>query len=230
MEHPPTTVFSFELGYRLCGRRVVCRATAGGGGVAPVEVEQQAEQLTEDHYPRVARERQRIVAAGGRVACIEDVQLGELGELRVWKGESKRPGLPLSRSIGDALAKEVGVTAEPALRELAVAADDKMDIFDACGDAVIELSGSLVVQRLLDHHAYGCKAGELVGRSILSCIHPNHQKAFEHTAIALLAMPSPPRAVRMLHSVFYKRSGSRSEVIVIALRPMLPCLCTRLAP
>ena len=96
-----------------------------------------------------------------------------------------------------------------------------MDIFDACGDAVIELSGSLVVQRLLSRHAYGYKAGELVGRSILSCIHPNHQKAFEQTAIALLAMtpqrasgaPSPPRAVRMLHSVFCKRSGSSAEVM-----------------
>ena len=104
---------------------------------------------------------------------------------------------------------------------LGVAAGDKMDIFDTCGDAVIELSGSLVVQRLLDHLAYGCKAGELVGRSIVSCIHPNHQKAFEQTAIALLAMPSPPRAVRMLHSVFYKRSGSRAEVIVTALRPRM---------
>ena len=103
-----------------------------------------------------------------------------------------------------------------------------MDIFDTCGDAVIELSGSLVVQRLLDHLAYGCKAGELVGRSIVSCIHPNHQKAFEQTAIALLAMPSPPRAVRMLHSVFYKRSGSRAEVIVTALRPrMLPPVSRR---
>ena len=96
-----------------------------------------------------------------------------------------------------------------------------MDIFDACGDAVIELSGSLVVQRLLSRHAYGYKAGELVGRSILSCIHPNHQKAFEQTAIALLAMtpqrasgaPSPPGAVRMLHSVFCKSSGSSAEVM-----------------
>jgi len=66
--------------------------------------------LTVDHYPHVEEERCRIETAGGRVAASDDVQLGELGEVRVWKGASSAPGLTISRSVGDAVAKTVGVT------------------------------------------------------------------------------------------------------------------------
>ena len=82
-------------------------------------------QLTEDHYPTEPAERERIVAAGGRVAVAVDVQLGEVGGYRVWKGESTAPGLPLSRSIGDPLAKEIGVTAEPFVREITIKPEDR---------------------------------------------------------------------------------------------------------
>eukprot|EP00316_Scyphosphaera_apsteinii_P021071 CAMPEP_0119327710 /NCGR_PEP_ID=MMETSP1333-20130426/71486_1 /TAXON_ID=418940 /ORGANISM="Scyphosphaera apsteinii, Strain RCC1455" /LENGTH=370 /DNA_ID=CAMNT_0007336381 /DNA_START=58 /DNA_END=1171 /DNA_ORIENTATION=- len=82
-------------------------------------------QLSTDHYPGVDEERQRIIAAGGRVAASDDVQLGEIGELRVWRGTESAPGIPLSRTIGDAIAKEVGVTFEPAIKKLTLAPEDR---------------------------------------------------------------------------------------------------------
>jgi len=89
--------------------------------------------LTEDHYPSVATEKARIEAAGGRVAATEDVQLGELGGQRVWKGTSDKPGLPLSRSIGDKMAKELGVTAEASLNKVTLTADDRFLVLASGG-------------------------------------------------------------------------------------------------
>uniref|UniRef100_A0A7S4BIT3 PPM-type phosphatase domain-containing protein n=1 Tax=Chrysotila carterae TaxID=13221 RepID=A0A7S4BIT3_CHRCT len=90
-------------------------------------------QLSEDHYPAVEQERLRIVEAGGRVAAAVDVQLGEIGVMRVWKGDEGRPGLPLSRSIGDSLAKEVGVTSDPHITEMKLEAQDRFLIIGTGG-------------------------------------------------------------------------------------------------
>ena len=43
----------------------------------------QHRQLTADHYPGVAEERERIIAAGGRVAATDDVQLGARLQLAI---------------------------------------------------------------------------------------------------------------------------------------------------
>ncbi|KAL4855961.1 putative protein phosphatase 2C [Chlorella vulgaris] len=70
--------------------------------------------LTADHKPGVAREQQRIVAAGGRVTRVATDHRGQpMGPQRVFVADSWSPGLALSRSLGDTLAASVGVTAEP---------------------------------------------------------------------------------------------------------------------
>ncbi len=72
-----------------------------------------AAQLTFDHYPSVTCERERIEAAGGRVSATNDVQLGEIGEILVRRGDTNLPGLGISRSIGDSAAKEVTLMHAP---------------------------------------------------------------------------------------------------------------------
>lgn len=89
--------------------------------------------LTEDHYPGVAAEKARIEAAGGRVGATDDVQLGELGGARVWKGDSDVPGLPLSRTIGDEMAKGLGVTANAALKKVTLTAGDRFLVLASGG-------------------------------------------------------------------------------------------------
>lgn len=58
-----------------------------------------------DHKPDVPDERARIEASNGRVF--------EWGSYRVWLQDVDMPGLGMSRSFGDAVAKTVGVTSDP---------------------------------------------------------------------------------------------------------------------
>lgn len=60
---------------------------------------------TKDHKPDVPEECARIVRNNGRVS--------EWGSHRVWLQDVDMPGLAMSRSFGDSVAKTVGVTAEP---------------------------------------------------------------------------------------------------------------------
>ncbi|GAB9469661.1 Protein phosphatase [Globisporangium polare] len=60
---------------------------------------------TRDHKPDVPEEQQRIEANNGRVF--------EWGTYRVWLQDVDMPGLAMSRSFGDAVAKTVGVTSDP---------------------------------------------------------------------------------------------------------------------
>lgn len=60
---------------------------------------------TRDHKPDDPDERQRIEASNGRVF--------EWGSYRVWLQDVDMPGLAMSRSFGDSVAKSVGVTSDP---------------------------------------------------------------------------------------------------------------------
>ncbi|KAE8887374.1 hypothetical protein PF005_g19873 [Phytophthora fragariae] len=60
---------------------------------------------TKDHKPSDPDECARIERSNGRVF--------EWGSYRVWLQDVDMPGLAMSRSFGDAVAKTVGVTAEP---------------------------------------------------------------------------------------------------------------------
>jgi serine/threonine protein phosphatase PrpC len=60
---------------------------------------------TKDHKPDVPEECARIERSNGRVF--------EWGSFRVWLQDVDMPGLAMSRSFGDSVAKTVGVTAEP---------------------------------------------------------------------------------------------------------------------
>ena len=65
-----------------------------------------AEEVSIDHKPERPDEKARIHAAGGRVFAeiFEDDDMD--GPARVWLADMDIPGLAMSRSMGDAIAKQ----------------------------------------------------------------------------------------------------------------------------
>jgi serine/threonine protein phosphatase PrpC len=70
-------------------------------------------QLSVDHKPELPLEKERIEHNGGVVAQFEEDN-GELdGPMRVWVKGEDYPGIATSRSIGDVVAKKIGVIYVP---------------------------------------------------------------------------------------------------------------------
>ena len=72
-----------------------------------------AVQMTQDQKPEDPTELQRIREAGGVVMRLEDERGRRVGPYRVWKVEGMYPGIAMSRSLGDAVAHEIGVISTP---------------------------------------------------------------------------------------------------------------------
>ena len=142
------------------------------------------------------------------------------------QGQISVPGV-----VDPAAAAAVAQAQAAAAATLAVGAEGDAPIFEACGDAVLELGDQFVVTRLLGRTAFGYDPPELVGASIMTILHPSDHQPFVQTAQALLAMAAgtgepgeaaaAPQAVRALHRVFFKRSATAEvqvDSIITAVR------------
>lgn len=65
-----------------------------------------------DHKPELNGEKERILSQGGMVERINEYGV-KMGPYRVWVKDEKYPGLAMSRSIGDFVAKSIGVIPDP---------------------------------------------------------------------------------------------------------------------
>jgi len=79
--------------------------------------------ISVDHKPETESEKERILAAGGRVFPITYPD-GIVGPHRVWLGDVDAPGLAMSRSIGDKIVHSVGVSSEPEFFEWDLKSED----------------------------------------------------------------------------------------------------------
>lgn len=83
----------------------------------PSDIGFQAIDVTQDHKPDLPEEKKRIQEVGGRVFCVR-FDDGIDGPARVWLSYADIPGLAMSRSLCDTIAKEAGVVSEPDLYEV----------------------------------------------------------------------------------------------------------------
>jgi serine/threonine protein phosphatase PrpC len=70
-------------------------------------------QLTKDQKPQDEEEKKRIEKSGGRVQRLLDEFGKRIGPYRVWDKNGNYPGLAMSRSLGDIVAKRIGVISTP---------------------------------------------------------------------------------------------------------------------
>ena len=73
--------------------------------------------LSIDCKPNILQEKERILKNEGSIGRLKNSMQKEYGPLRVFKKGSDLPGLAMSRSFGDKLAKEVGVIVDPLIKE-----------------------------------------------------------------------------------------------------------------
>ena len=96
--------------------------------------------LSTDHKPDLPGELERIRLYGGEVDHLKDLYGNKIGPSRVFKIGSEYPGLAMSRSLGDLLAKQVGVISSPQIIEYDVNFSTKYLII--CSDGVWEFSSN----------------------------------------------------------------------------------------
>lgn len=104
----------------------------------------QAVDLSNDQKPNRKDESNRIIGKGGRIEAS-----GTGNMLRIWKACENSPGLAMTRSIGDAVAKEIGVICEPEIIDLRFLSTDKFIIIasDGVWDYISSLEAVQIVSK-----------------------------------------------------------------------------------
>jgi serine/threonine protein phosphatase PrpC len=85
-------------------------------------------EISKDHKPNRKDESEKIVAAGGRIDTHENG-----GPLRIYFKDQNLPGLAMTRSIGDKISREIGLTAVPEIIEKKLTINDRFIIIASDG-------------------------------------------------------------------------------------------------
>ncbi|OMJ66161.1 hypothetical protein SteCoe_37100 [Stentor coeruleus] len=114
-------------------------------------------QLTRDQKPEDPEEKERILKAGGRVQKLKDEIGNEIGPFRVWRKNEDTPGLAMSRSIGDKVAKSLGVISEPVCTSYKRSSDDLFIVI--ASDGIWDAMDNKDVGTFVECNRGRCKKG-----------------------------------------------------------------------
>ena len=92
-----------------------------------------SEELSHDHKPENKQEKERIIANGGRVEQLKDMNGNYIGPFRMWMKEYNTPGLAMSRSFGDKVAARIGSICEPEITIHSFTEEDRFVILASDG-------------------------------------------------------------------------------------------------
>ncbi|CAD8147048.1 unnamed protein product [Paramecium pentaurelia] len=89
--------------------------------------------LTRDHKPSDESEKQRILQAGGRIHSSRDFYGNDVGPVRVWLSYVDAPGLAMTRSMGDKIGAQAGVSSIPEVFQFTLSQNDKFLVIASDG-------------------------------------------------------------------------------------------------
>ena len=90
--------------------------------------------LSRDHKPAEADEARRIDLSGGRIKrCYDEDHKRFVGPERVWMKNKDEPGLAMTRSLGDKIAHNIGVSDEPEFKTFTYDGTEKYIIIASDG-------------------------------------------------------------------------------------------------
>lgn len=107
-------------------------------------------QLSRDHKPELDEEYKRILSKRGRVFPFYDCNGTQLGPHRVWHPHLDYPGLAMSRSLGDYVAHQYGVSSDPELDIYEIQPEDQYIVI--ASDGIWEFLSN---QEVVDTLTYG---------------------------------------------------------------------------
>ena len=107
-------------------------------------------RLSYDAKPDNPAEKKRIYENGGVVMQVLDENDEAIGPFRVWMKGKTYPGLAISRTIGDADAKKIGVIPNPQFIEYTI--NSKTRYIIACSDGIWEFISNEEVMRIANNY------------------------------------------------------------------------------
>ncbi len=146
LELAKQNIFDYKLSGTTCNivfqfnSHLICLSVGDSRGILIYDQGNNANQgifpLSTDQKPDLPEEYQRIISNGGHVEILRDIYGNKTGPARVFKAGTQYPGLAMSRSLGDLMAKECGVISIPQLVEYEINTNTKYMVI--CSDGVWE--------------------------------------------------------------------------------------------
>ncbi len=107
--------------------------------------------LSNDHKPDLEIEKDRIIKSGGIIRPMREEDGEFIGPQRIWVKDANLPGLAMSRSFGDEVAHQIGVSTDPEIIEYELHEEDKFIIL--ASDGIWEfMSNQEVVDIVKDYY------------------------------------------------------------------------------
>jgi serine/threonine protein phosphatase PrpC len=172
-----------------------------------------AAALTNDQTTARSDEQARLQACGAKLMTVaqRDDSLSNPNDtaLRVWvPGTEKQPGCEFTRSIGDSLAKSIGVTAEPEVMEIDYV--DKDAIFALVSDGVTQyMSDDEIMQLIAKNIDSPADAVSAIIRQAAQAWKEKNDMTYIDDITATVIFLSPPKPQRSQDCIAV--SGSRKK-------------------